>query len=142
MKYMLKGTIIGNNERGEKIFKGKVKEGVFITVKDATIIPLGDISINDIITGIKDDLGAFAPKWINEYDTYDNGVIPYVNLTSSYKSKVVNKTKNVVDGDIVINNCKGVVLCNNTYHNSICVVENGIEYNPFDDIDINFESEV
>ena len=139
MKYMLKGTIIGNNERSEKIFKGKVKEGVFITVKDATIIPLGGISINDVITGIKSDLGAFTPKWVNEYDTYDNGIIPYVNLSSSYKANVVNKTKNVADSDIVINNSKGVVLCKNTYHNSICVVENGSEYDPFENVDFNFE---
>ena len=139
MKYMLKGTIIGNNERSEKIFKGKVKEGVFITVKDATIIPLGDNSINDVITGIKVDLGAFTPKWVNEYDTYDNGIIPYVNLSSSYKANVVNKTKNVADSDIVINNSKGVVLCKNTYHNSICVVENGSEYDPFENVDFNFE---
>ena len=141
MKYMLKGTIIGNNERSEKIFKGKVKEGVFITVKDATIIPLGDISINDIIAGIKDDLGAFTPKWVNEYDTYENGVIPYVNLSSSYKSKIVNKTKNIADSDIVINNSKGIVLCKNTYHNSICVVENGSEYNPFENVNFNFDEE-
>ena len=142
MKYMLKGTILGNNERSEKIFKGKVKEGIFLTVKDAEIIPLGDMTIDDVLKGIKDDLGAFTPGWVTEYYNYENGVIPYVNLTSSYKSKVVNKTKNVSDDALIINNSKGIILCKNTYHNSICIVENGSEYNPFDNIDINFESEV
>ena len=142
MKYMLKGTILGDNERSEKIFKGKVKEGIFLTVKDAEIIPLEGTTIDDVLKGIKDDLGAFTPGWVGEYYNYENGVIPYVNLTSSYKSKVVNKTKNVSDDALIINNSKGVILCKNTYHNSICIVENGSEYNPFDNIDINFESEV
>lgn len=141
MKYMIKGTILGDNERSEKIFKGKVKEGFFLTVKDAEIIPLEDTSIDDVIKGIQDDLGDFTPNWVKVYYNYENGIIPYVNLTSFYKSKVVNKT-NVPDDALVINNSKGVVLCKNTYHNSICIVENGTEYNPFDNVDINFESEV
>lgn len=142
MKYMIVGTILGDNERSEKIFKGKVKEGVFLTVKDATIIPLGELTVDDVISGIKVDLGVFTPKWVNDYYNYENGIIPYVNLVSSYKSKVINKTKNVPDDALIINNSKGAILCKNTYHNSICVIENGSEYNPFDNIDINFESEV
>ena len=138
MKYMLKGTIIGNNERTEKIYKGKVKEGIYITMKDCIIIPLdNETTVNDVINGIKNDLGAFTPKWVNEYDKYENGVIPYVNLSSSYTSKVVNKTKNTKDEDIIINNSKGIVLCKNTYHNSIAVYVNGKEYDPF--IGMNFD---
>ena len=143
MKYMLKGTILGNNERSEKIFKGKIKEDVFLTIKDASIIPLKGGTVEEVIQGIMDDLGAFTPKWVMDYPTYENGIIPYVNLTSRYKSAVVNKS-NVTDDNLVINNSKGIVLCKNTYHNSICIIENGNEYDPFADIDLdfNFESEV
>ena len=143
MKYMLKGTVIGNNERSEKMYKGKVKEAVYLTIKDCKIIPLGDMGIDDVLTGLKDDLGAFTPKWVNEYHKYENGVIPFVNLSSNFKSKVVNKTKTTKDEDIIINNSKAIILCKNTYHNSIAIYENGKEDDPFEGMNFELdESEV
>lgn len=129
MKYFIKGTIYGNNERGTKVFKGRETSGYFITIKDPVIAPADPTHTNeDVLNGIKKELGAFTPKWVDAMLKGES--VEYINLSSQYPSKV-STFLNIPDSAIIVEHSVSIVLAKNTYHNAIKVIKNGEDYDPF-----------
>lgn len=143
-KYYVKGEVLTTLEeqtKKGKNAKGKTfeKSGIFVTVKDPILCdkkgnPLSEEEVEKVCNAVADELEGFAPKWaMNDFKDTE-----YLNLNSQYAPSLYRLTPDGVEkvekGDVIVNHATAIVYCNNTYHNSILVIEEGHENaNPWDD---------
>lgn len=145
IEYFVKGIVIGNplEERTKKFKdnKGKEKEktGYFLTIKEPQFFTYDAVNKKFIATDnvklgelLKEDMAPFIPQMAEKL--INGETIEYANYSTTFEPKVVDKRADVTE-PIVYNNAVVMVLVRNTYFNSLAVIEQGSEWNPFDEMD-------
>ena len=143
--YFVKGTIVGNplEERTKKFKdnKGKEKEktGYFLTIKEPQFFTYDAVNkkfvaVDTVKLGelLKEDMSPFIPQMAEKLINGEE--IEYVNYSTTFEPKVVDKRSDVTE-PIVYNNAVVMVHVVNTYFNSLAVIEQGTSGNPFDDME-------
>lgn len=143
--YFVKGTIVGNplEERTKKFKdnKGKEKEktGYFLTIKEPQFFTYDAVNKKFVAvdTGklgelLKEDMSPFIPQMAEKLINGEE--IEYVNYSTTFEPKVVDKRSDVTE-PIVYNNAVVMAHVANTYFNSLAVIEQGNEWNPFDEME-------
>lgn len=145
IEYFCRGIVVGNptEERTKKFKdnKGKEKEktGYFLTIKEPhfyTYDPVNKkfVAVDNVKLGelLKEDMAPFIPQMAEKLINGEE--IEYANYSTIFEPKVVDKRSNVSE-PIVYNNAVVMAQVKNTYFNSLAVIEQGSEWNPFDEMD-------
>lgn len=145
VEYFVKGTAVGNptEERTKKFKdnKGKEKEkiGYFLTIKEPQFFTYDAVNkkfveVDKVKLGelLKEDMAPFIPQMAEKL--INGEVIEYANYSTAFEPKVVDKRSDVSE-PIVYNNAVVMAQVKNTYFNSLAVIEQGTEWNPFDEME-------
>ncbi len=145
IEYFVKGTVVGNptEERTKKFRdnKGKEKEktGYFLTIKEPQFFTYDEVNkkfaaVDTVKLGelLKEDMVPFIPQMAEKLITGEE--IEYANYSTGFEPKVVDKRSNVTE-PIIYNNALVIAQVKNTYFNRLAVLEQGTEWNPFDDME-------
>lgn len=145
VEYFAKGTLVGNptEERTKKFKdnKGKEKEktGYFLSLNNPTFYTYDNktkkfVELDGVALGklLIDEMTPFVPKMAESLANGES--IEYANYSTGYEPKVVDKRSNVTE-PIIYNNALVIAQIKNTYFNSLAVIEQGSEWNPFDDME-------
>lgn len=143
MRYFITGTLKGNPlEETTRTFKDnsgkeRSKTGYFCGIENPKFFMYDDVKKEFSLADYKylarclaEDMHPFIPKWVE--NLRDDKDIEYVNLSSQFEPKLTIKS-DIPNEKLILNNAHVICAVNNTYINSVCVLENGTEWNPFDD---------
>lgn len=145
IEYFVKGTVMGNplEERIKKFKdnKGKEKEkrGYFLTIKEPQFftydavnkkfVELDNVKLGELL---KEEMEPFIPQMAEKL--INGETIEYANYSTTFKPKLVDKRVDVTE-PIVYNNAVVMALVKNTYFNSLAVIKQGSEWNPFNEME-------
>lgn len=145
IEYFVKGTVVGNplEERTKKFKdnKGKEKEktGYFLTIKEPHFYTYDAVNkkfvaVDPVKLGelLKEDMAPFIPQIAEKLINGEE--IEYANYSTTFEPKVVDKRPDVTE-PIVYNNAAVMAQVKNTYFNSLAIIEQGSEWNPFDEME-------